>query len=128
MAIAGHWCGCGFFFVARDQALKGNPMIWPQDIGIYTILSEGHSNNVSLMFLKDTPEAYILSLYWAYITMITTGFGDIVPLTIQETLWCIMSMYIGVVITACVIANLQLLVTNMDAALTFFQRKIELIK
>jgi len=128
MAIAGHWCGCGFFFVARDQALKGNPMTWPQDIGIYTILSEGHSNNVSLMFLKDTPEAYILSLYWAYITMITTGFGDIVPLTIQETLWCIMSMYIGVVITACAIANLQLLVTNMDAALTFFQRKIELIK
>lgn len=56
---------------------------------------------------------------------ITTGFGDIVPLTIPETIWCIFSMYVGVVITTCTIANLQLLVTNMDAALTGFQYKLE---
>ena len=37
-------------------------------------------------------------------------------------------MYIGVVITTCTIANLQLLVTNMDAALTNFQHKLELMK
>lgn len=59
---------------------------------------------------------------------ITTGFGDIVPLSTQETLWCIISMYIGLLITACSIANLQLLVTNMDAALTAFQHKMELLK
>lgn len=37
-------------------------------------------------------------------------------------------MYLGVVITTCAIANLQLLMTNMDAAQTNFQSKMERIK
>ena len=59
---------------------------------------------------------------------ITTGFGDIVPLSIPETICCVISMYIGVMITTCAIANLQLLMTNMDAAQTEFQNKMERIK
>lgn len=37
-------------------------------------------------------------------------------------------MILGVMITACTIANLQLLMTNLDAALTSFQNKLELLK
>lgn len=81
-----------------------------------------------LIYSATVPECYLRSLYWAYITMITTGFGDIVPLTISETVWVIISMYIGVVITTCAIANLQLLVTNMDAARTNFQLKMDSLK
>jgi len=75
-----------------------------------------------------TWEAYIRSLYWAYITMITTGFGDIVPLHISETLWCIFSMFVGVIITALTIANLQRTIGQFDADRLNFQRKMELIK
>lgn len=128
MAIAGHWCGCGFFYTARVQTLKGNPSTWPQDIGLYRAHQTAELDSYYVEMLKSTPEAYIQSLYWAYITMITTGFGDIVPLSIPETVWCIFSMYVGVLITTCAIANLQLLVTNMDAALTQFQQKLELTK
>lgn len=51
-----------------------------------------------------------------------------VPLHIHETLWCIFSMFIGVMITTLTIANLQLLVTNLDASRLEFQRKIEMVK
>jgi hypothetical protein len=37
-------------------------------------------------------------------------------------------MFVGVIITAVTIANLQLLVTNLDASRLEFQRKIEMIK
>lgn len=37
-------------------------------------------------------------------------------------------MYLGVLITTCAIANLQLLMLNMDAAQTHFQNKMERIK
>ena len=134
MALAGHWCGCGFFLVAKSQAVRGDPYTWPEEMGIYQHMSISSSNSQagggagSVLMLVNAREAYVQSLYWAYITMITTGFGDIVPLSTAETVWCIFSMYVGVIITTLAIANLQLLVTNMDAALTNFQRKTERIK
>ena len=126
MAIAGHWCGCGFFLVASMQAQKGNKFTWPEEIGLYAVSGQLGGNNLKI--LRSIPEVYITSLYWAFITMITTGFGDIVPLSVPETVWCMFSMVVGVVITTCAIANLQLLVTNMDAAMTDFQMKMDLVK
>ena len=132
MALAGHLCGCGFFLVARHQALNGLSLTWPEVSGIYSISSattvEGQQQQVALTMESTAAEAYIKSLYWAYITMITTGFGDIVPLHINETLWCIFSMFVGVLITALTIANLQRTIGQFDAARLSFQRKMEMIR
>jgi len=135
MAIAGHWCACMFFLISKREAEKGVLVTWPEADGLYTVGDLMNSTEVGysegkyrVHYHATTVECYIRSLYWAYITMITTGFGDIVPLSINETIWCIISMYTGVVITTCAIANLQLLVTNMDAARTNFQLKMDALK
>ena len=127
MALAGHLCGSIFYLIGRREAMNGMQMSWPEVAGIYSVESTTNGE-VKLVMEQSAAEAYILSIYWAYITMITTGFGDIVPLHIHETMWCIFSMFIGVIITALTIANLQLLVTNLDASRLEFQRKIEMIK
>eukprot|EP00956_Cyclotella_meneghiniana_P022301 scaffold41972_cov65-Cyclotella_meneghiniana.AAC.1 len=127
MALAGHLCGSIFYLIGRREAMNGMQMSWPEVAGIYSVESTSEGE-VKLVMEQSAAEAYILSIYWAYITMITTGFGDIVPLHIHETMWCIFSMFIGVIITALTIANLQLLVTNLDASRLEFQRKIEMIK
>ena len=108
MAITGHWCACIFFFIAKRQAENGVDFTWPQSDGLYYISqpAEGDASSgkkYEINFIASSSECYIRSLYWAYITMITTGFGDIVPLTISETAWCIISMYLGVLITTCAI-------------------------
>lgn len=123
MALAGHLCGCGFFYVAWNQALNGSVFTWGEVAGLYTV-----SGMQKVTMTSTAAVAYINSLYWAYITMITTGFGDIVPLHIAETTWCIFSMFIGVLITALTIANLQRTIGQFDSARLYFQRKIELIK
>ena len=132
MALAGHLCGCGFYYIARYQAENGVGLTWPEVAGIYSVastrtVSDGPSQ-VQVSMTSTPAEAYINSLYWAYITMITTGFGDIVPLHIAETVWCTISMFIGVLITALTIANLQRTIGQFDAARLNFQRKMELIK
>ena len=64
------------------------------------------------------------SAYWACITMVTVGFGDIVPVTINETIYTVFTMYIGVVFTCAFIGNLTNLVANLDAAEAEFQMKM----
>ena len=131
MSLAGHLAACGFYFVARQEALDGAMLTWPEVSGIYSLDStivNGGNQQVALTLESSTYEAYIKSLYWAYITMITTGFGDIVPLHISETIWCIGSMFVGVLITALTIANLQRTIGQADAARLGFQRKLEMIK
>ena len=133
MALAGHLCACGFYFVAWHQAsVDGVALTWPEVAGIYkittsTIAGDGEQQ-VQVTMTSTAAEAYINSLYWAYITMITTGFGDIVPLQIAETITCVLTMFIGVLITALTIANLQRTIGQFDAARLSFQRKMELIK
>jgi hypothetical protein len=125
MGMAAHLCACGFYYVAFQEAMNGVAMTWPEAAGIYVVDS---TNAEALTGMTSAFEAYITSLYWACVTMITTGFGDIVPLHISETVWCIISMFVGVIITALTIANIQSLVTSVDAPRLNFQRKMEMIK
>jgi CRP-like cAMP-binding protein len=130
MALVGHWCSCGFFLVSKLQMAHGVHVAWVEDLELMTYTAEsvkGQSDRIGVELVVPVHYAYIQSLYWAYITMITTGFGDIVPLTVPETVWCVFSMSIGVIISTCAIANLQLVVTNVDAAFTEFQHKMDTI-
>ena len=73
MALAGHLCGCGFYYVARKEAENGFVMTWPEIARIYTIESKMNSkgsHQAELIMESTLFEAYIKSLYWAYITMV----------------------------------------------------------
>jgi hypothetical protein len=76
MALAGHLCGRVVSLIGRREAMNGVRMTWPEVAGIYSV--ETTSDGTQLEMVQSAFEAYIMSLYWAYITMITTGFGDVV--------------------------------------------------
>ena len=137
MWMAGHWAGCGFYIIARNTARAGHGWrcggesddgprectTWPEADGLFAFDASGE-----LVLKRGMLYLYQRSVYWAYITMVTTGFGDIYPRTIPETLWCSLAMYVGVVITTASIANLTLLFSNMDAARTEFDLKMDALQ
>lgn len=78
MALAGHWCCCGFFLAGKMEAIKGGDLTWPENLDLFQIHAvndagdERGSNAVRLYItVDDVLNAYIQSLYWAYITMVS---------------------------------------------------------
>jgi hypothetical protein len=139
MAYAGHFCGIGFYYIAYQDALKGYTLTWPEVMGLYSVTNVQHckligqscvvgKTDVEVVMNVTLAEAYISSVYWAWLTMITTGLGDLIPMHIRETVASIVTMFIGFIITALTVANLQMAIGKFDEARLAFQQKMDMIK
>ena len=87
MAIAGLWCCCGFFMVGKIEAMNRRvcevggtsySLTWPEVLGLFKVLdfhddlsSSGTNDVNTLQKLTSIAVAFIQSLYWAYITMVS---------------------------------------------------------
>ena len=77
MALAGHWCCCGFFLVGKMEAMSDGDLTWTEDLGLVhvgIIDDDGGqgSGTTSITSIENVLNAYIQGLYWAYITMVST--------------------------------------------------------
>lgn len=118
MSIAGHWAACAFFVAARlDEASPlrraREDAMWPRADGLWnaTLVEQ----DVVVTLARTQLHAYARSYYWALVTMVTTGYGDIVPRARIETWTCVACMYVGMSISCAAIANLTLLVMSANA-------------
>jgi len=137
-AVGGHWAGCVFYYVSLIDTKDGEVLdTWLlQDnlvvrSGCDSGSGSGSNSTTACSYMVNPsdnttlPQMYNRALYWAYVTMITTGFGDITPHSTSETLVCIASMYVGVLITCAAIANLTLLVSKFDQAANDYHQKLD---
>merc|ERR1712127_829219 len=53
---------------------------------------------------------YLASLYWAFTTITTTGYGDITPKSESEVLYCCFAMFLGALMFGYVVGSMASLV------------------
>ena len=78
--IVAHWLACAFYTVAHVEENLGYGPTW---------VDMNRLNN------NDIPQLYIAAFYWSITTMVTVGYGDLVPVTSAERVYTVIAMIIS---------------------------------
>lgn len=97
--LCAHWIACLWHFVGQiDYDSTGDTWMMTYDL-----------------IGKPLSERYVASLYFAIMTMITVGYGDIVPVTMAERIVSIIAMLSGCGMFAYSMNSIGILVQNLNA-------------
>ena len=81
------------------------------------------------MGLTDAPWKikYLYAIYWALVTMLTVGYGDITPQNKQEIIVCVVSVVLGCVVYAYNISSIGMILQEFNKDNVEFTHKINVM-
>lgn len=110
LSIVAHWIACIFYFVSISQ-VDENEVTWVN----VAITGKGEEMEIN--------ERYVTALYWAFTTMITVGYGDVVPQNNYEMVVTISCMFCSCAYFALIIGNMGSMISSH---MSFEQKKSEI--
>ena len=105
-----HLVACMWYFVARVEDFERDTWV----------------ANVDAMD-SDVGTLYITCIYWAFTTLCTVGYGDIVPTTDLERILAVGWMIFGVYFFSFTIGSLSSILSNIDTKETILTTKLAII-
>eukprot|EP01084_Bolivina_argentea_P160057 278753_1 len=111
MILAAHFAACMWYYVGITHYDENDPSsswLMAQDVDI-----------------KNKLDSYVISIYWAVVTLFTTGYGDIIPVNKYEQLVAGCVILLGTCFFAYLIGAVGSLVAEGDRARSVREQKFE---
>jgi CRP-like cAMP-binding protein len=124
LLFLGHLFGSFFFFFSMED--------WRTATEKSLIESGDISPWVESQFPQGVQHAslaskYITSMYWAFTTMTTVGYGDISAVTMVERTFAILGMIVGGFVFSTLIGNIAAMANSTDLSKKAHQDKMDLV-
>eukprot|EP00940_MAST-03C_sp_MAST-3C-sp2_P000544 g544.t1 len=121
LGFLAHLHGCVFYLAA--SLADGDS--WASEDGLWT--TETTSTTSTRAYLQSLGHRYVRSLYWAIVTLLTVGFGDVVPRTASRielgiTLW---TMYTGAAVSCAIVGCIVHAFSDTDTAEAVYRERRE---
>ena len=75
--------------------------------------------------LGQWPSWYVRALNWALPTLVVVVIGDVIPVTVRETVFAFAAMIVGMIINALIIGNIAAVVASLDTPIAKFRTKVD---
>ncbi|CAH1263152.1 CNGA3 [Branchiostoma lanceolatum] len=110
LGVVIHWVGCFYYMLSEYEGLGTNDWVYS-----------------SAPAFRDFASKYIRCMYWSTMTLTTIG-GASNPVTNLEYIFTGVTFLIGVFVFAAVVGNVGDVISNLNAARTDFQNRMDSIK
>eukprot|EP00939_MAST-03C_sp_MAST-3C-sp1_P001566 g1566.t1 len=110
LGFLAHLHGCVFYLVA---SVASSDPTWASVDGLWTT----DPDTSDRIYLSSVAHRYARSLYWSIVTLLTVGFGDVVPLSTSKTemLVTVWTMYTGAAISCAIVGCIVHAFSDGDA-------------
>ena len=109
--LVAHVFAC-FWYLTADISLKGTQDSWIVKAGLID---------------SDWKMKYLYAIYWACVTMMTVGYGDITPQNENEIVICMVSIILGCAVYAYNINSIGMILQDLNKENAEFAHKINVI-
>eukprot|EP00466_Bigelowiella_natans_P011604 jgi/Bigna1/141776/aug1.65_g16484 len=109
-AYYGHWSACIFYELASIQ---------DYDEGTWVAIC------VPGLEKRPTSIRYLISIYWAFTTLTTVGYGDISPQNSDERVWGTIYVIINLGLQAYIVGNMTALASKPDLETHQFRQQLD---
>lgn len=76
----------------------------------------------------EVEQNYLTSLYWAFVTVTTVGYGDITPQNDTERIFAVGATFVGTAVFAFIVGEIQSMVTRKKVFAIDFEHKMESVE
>ncbi|CAN0573553.1 unnamed protein product, partial [Ectocarpus sp. 12 AP-2014] len=113
MTYIAHILGCMWHWLVTFEA---EGISWASKFGVEEVVQASLGTR------------YVASIYWAFTTMTTVGYGDIVVTTTVERCFCVVGMLIGATVFGYIVGNVSVMMESFDLQSALRTEKMDRVK